>query len=416
MHFIYNLSIKFYWLAIFIASKYNPKAKLWIEGRQNWKENLPKINPKEELVWFHCASLGEFDQGLPIMREIKANYPSWKILVTFFSPSGMLNYSKRDHCVDIVYYLPIDTPSNANFFLNYFSPKKIYFVKYEFWANYIFWAKKKCIPIYSVCSHFRSNQHFFKWYGSFFRTVLEKIDSFYVQTETSKELLKNLGILNVHVVGDTRFDNVVSIKNRFLDELETENIPREFNLIKMFLNEQKAIIIGSSWPQEEELIIPFILANPDKKFIIAPHDISEKHILKIQSQLNNSAVRFTQLSLNYECNCLILDTIGHLSKAYYFGEVAVIGGGFTGKLHNILEPATFGLPVLFGPNHDRFPEAEVFLNNRIAFEFKDAMELELIIKQVLLKREFSSLEIQKFVHSLTGAAQVIVDLTYTESI
>ena len=412
MHFLYNRSIGFYGFIIRCFAVFNPKAKLWIEGREKWRKNLPLIDKSRSLYWFHCASLGEFDQGIPVMNALKSKMPSAYILVTFFSPSGMLHYHKRKHVADHVMYLPLDTNSNANCFLDYFKPEKIYFVKYEFWANYLFQANKRGIEVYSISSIFRENQLFFKWYGGFFRKILSQINHFFVQTDESKKLLNSIGINSVTVVGDTRFDQVVDVRNKMYEQVKKGLLDADFIKIQNFLNGHKAIVIGSSWPVEEKLIMPFILRNPNLKFIIAPHDISEGHINFIINKLGNQCIRFTNLNeeLSSE-NCLILDTIGHLSKAYYFGEIAIIGGGFTGKLHNILEPASFGLPVLFGPKHNKFPEADLFVNKGLAFEFHSVSHLEDIIPNVILQIKTIKPKVDATVNSFLGVSQQIIDLS-----
>ena len=409
MQFLYNFSIFLFGIVIQLASIFNSKAKKWIDGRKDWKNTLPKIDGNRDIIWFHCASLGEFDQGLPVMKEWKRQHPEVSILVTFFSPSAMLHYHKRNHCADYVLYLPLDTSSNALFFINHFLPKAIFFVKYEFWANYISYANKRKIPIYSIATIFRENQHFFKWYGSFFRGVLKKISYFYVQNEDSLQLLHSIGVNQCQVVGDTRFDSVLETKNQFLNQIKEGHLDEDWIKFDTFLEGKKAIIIGSSWPTEERLIIPYILKNKQLKFILAPHDISTEHITKIEQGLGDSCVRFTHFNeINNSVNCLILDTIGHLSKAYYFGEIALVGGGFSGKLHNILEPAVFGLPVLFGPNHTKFPEANLFLKNQIAFEFKDENEMENKLNLLIQENPILSSEIKNFIASQSGAALKII--------
>jgi len=409
MQFLYNFSIFLFGIVIQLASIFNSKAKKWIDGRKDWKNTLPKIDGNRDIIWFHCASLGEFDQGLPVMKEWKRQHPEVSILVTFFSPSAMLHYHKRNHCADYVLYLPLDTSSNALFFINHFLPKAIFFVKYEFWANYISYANKRKIPIYSIATIFRENQHFFKWYGSFFRGVLKKISYFYVQNEESLQLLHSIGVNQCQVVGDTRFDSVLETKNLFLNQIKKGHLDEDWIKFETFLEGKKAIIIGSSWPAEERLIIPYILKNKQLKFILAPHDISNEHITKIEQGLGDSCVRFTHFNeINNSVNCLILDTIGHLSKAYYFGEIALVGGGFSGKLHNILEPAVFGLPVLFGPNHTKFPEANLFLKNQIAFEFKDENEMENKLNLLIQENPILSSEIKNFIASQSGAALKII--------
>lgn len=409
MQFLYNFSIFLFGIVVQLASIFNSKAKKWSDGRKEWKNTLPKIDGNRDIIWFHCASLGEFDQGLPVMKEWKRQNPEDCILVTFFSPSAMLHYHKRNHCADYVLYLPLDTPSNALFFIDHFLPKAIFFVKYEFWANYISYAHKRKIPVYSIATIFRKNQHFFKWYGAFFRGVLKKISYFYVQNEESFQLLHSIGVNECQVVGDTRFDSVLETKNLFLNQINEGHLDEDWIKFETFLEGKKAIIIGSSWPAEERLIIPYILENKQLKFILAPHDISNQHITKIEQGLGDSCVRFTHFNeINNSVNCLILDTIGHLSKAYYFGEIALVGGGFSGKLHNILEPAVFGLPVLFGPNHTKFPEANLFLKNQIAFEFKDENEMENKLNLLIQEDPILSSEIKNFIASQSGAALKII--------
>lgn len=409
MQFLYNFSIFLFGIVVQLASIFNSKAKKWSDGRKDWKNTLPKIDGNRDIIWFHCASLGEFDQGLPVMKEWKRQHPEDRILVTFFSPSAMLHYHKRNHCADYVLYLPLDTPSNALFFIDHFLPKAIFFVKYEFWANYISYAHKRKIPVYSIATILRKNQHFFKWYGAFFRGVLKKISYFYVQNEESFQLLHSIGVNECQVVGDTRFDSVLETKNLFLNQIKEGHLDEDWIKLETFLEGKKAIIIGSSWPVEERLIIPYILENKQLKFILAPHDISNQHITKIEQGLGDSCVRFTHFNeINNSVNCLILDTIGHLSKAYYFGEIALVGGGFSGKLHNILEPAVFGLPVLFGPNHTKFPEANLFLKNQIAFEFKDENEMENKLNLLIQEDPILSSEIKNFIASQSGAALKII--------
>jgi 3-deoxy-D-manno-octulosonic-acid transferase len=282
-------------------------------------------------------------------------------------------------------------------------------VKYEFWANYISTAQSMQIPIYSIAANFRKNQHFFSWYGSFFRGILGKISYFFVQNEESLKLLHSIGITQVQVAGDTRFDAVLETKNHFLNQIKEGKLDENWKKFDQFLHGEKAIIIGSSWPNEERFIIPYILKNQNTKFILAPHDISEGHILKIEQELGQSCIRFTKFSdENTTANCLILDTIGHLSKAYYFGKIAVVGGGFSGKLHNILEPAVFGLPVLFGPKNNRFPEAKAFLTHGIGFEFMDEIELENQLNKLNEKDRSLTSTIEEFIASQAGAAVKIV--------
>jgi len=397
MHFLYNSGIQLYELAIRTAALFNPKAKNWIDGRKDYFEHLPKIPSDQKVIWFHCASLGEFDMALPVMNLIKERHPAIFLLVTFFSPSGMEHYNKRKHQVDLAVYLPSDKPSNAEKFIKHFHPDKVFFVKYEFWSNYIFEAKKQNVQVFSLCSIFREDHRFFKWYGGFFRTTLKEVDFFYTQNETSTLLLADIGITNFMTSGDTRFDRVIENKQSL------ESNPR----IEAFLNNEKAFIIGSSWPEDEAIVLPYILQNPDKKFIIAPHNIDEAHVSSIETKLSNLTERFTEN--NGGKNVLILNTIGHLASAYSYGEIAYVGGGFSGNLHNILEPAVFGLPVLFGPKFKRFPEASQFIHLGIGFSVKTNEEFTSTLNEIYKNLPAISEKTSNTVTKNTGASVKILD-------
>ena len=408
MHLIYNFCIFLYGKLIAIFSLFDPKAKAWIKGRgrANTWQSLPK---NKEVYWFHCASLGEFDQGLPIMKELKSRIKDAYIVVTFFSPSGMNHFHKRDHCVDSAYYLELDTKNNARDFIEFFQPKTAFFVKYEFWANYIFEAQKRGVKLFSVSAVFRQNQIYFKWYGYFFRKILRSFDFFYLQTTESEELLKSIGFSNFVVSGDSRYDkvyeNYLLMKNKTL-----KNSTKMDEIFIEFLEGEKAIIIGSSWPIEEEMAIQFIMNNPARKFILAPHDVSENRINQLTSNSSFNFVKFTDFDkLQESHNCLILDTIGHLSTAYYYGSMAFIGGGFSGNLHNILEPSVFGLPTFFGPNINKFPEAKLFLKNKISFKVENLNDIEYTVGFIDENSNELKIKTQDFVVSLTGASQKIIN-------
>lgn len=366
MHLIYNIGIYLYEIIITIISPFNAKAKKWKLGRKDFFMKLPQTN-HSNIHWFHCASLGEFDQALPVMNLLKEKDPSVFILVTFFSPSGFEHYNKRKHNADYVCYLPSDSPKNAKQFINHFNPKKVYFVKYEFWGNYIFEAKKKGAELYSISAIFRENQRFFKSENNFFAQILKQFDHFFVQNKKSEELLQNINIKNITITGDTRFDRVIENKQNLT-----------FNpIIEHFKNNKKVWVIGSSWPEDEAILWESINFG-NNKIIIAPHDISEKHISQIISNIKASYVRYTEIKTNTNLkttNILILDTIGHLANAYHYGDFAYIGGGLNGSLHNILEPAVFGLPTLFGPKHSKFPEASLFLEKGIAQEVENSKDI-----------------------------------------
>lgn len=402
MHLFYNISILFYGSLLRIASLFHPKAKLWIHGRRHFFSNLPDIS-KKKIYWFHCASLGEFDQALPVINLIKERDPSIFILVTFFSPSGFLHYHKRNHRADYVCYLPLDTSSNARKFVTHFCPEKVFFVKYEFWANYIFEVKKSGAKLYSISAIFRPDHRFFKKSAYFFHKVLNQFDFFFVQNTSSGKLLKSIGIVHFQITGDTRFDRVIENKNNL----------QKNNLLDQFLSNEKAFIIGSSWPTDEDLIIPLINEGLiTEKTIIAPHDVSEGHISQIISKLRVPFIRYSELEKGKEFNdekILLLDTIGNLANAYFYGSYAYVGGGFSGSLHNILEPAVFGLPVIFGPKHTRFPEGQLFINEGIGFSIQTREELIETLRKIKSNQEELKLKTANFVNSQTGASSKILN-------
>jgi 3-deoxy-D-manno-octulosonic-acid transferase len=405
MHALYNFAIRLYGIAIFIFSFFNRKAKSWIEGRKNWRQQIKNL--PQNVIWFHCASLGEFDQGLPVMKEMKLIYPNHFLLVTFFSPSGMEHYHKRNHCVDLAIYLPLDTPQNAIDFLKLTRPKIGVFVKYEFWANYILEAKKQNIKIVSIATILRRNQIYFKAYGSFFRNMLRSIDYFFVQNDATKILLNSIQIENVAVVGDTRFDNVLANKRNF--EMKLENSLNKPNVLNDFLKGQKAVIFGSSWQPEESILAESLSFLNNEKVILAPHDVSESNVARLVKKFGNNAIRYTQFENYNQQSILILDTIGHLSAAYYFGKIAFVGGGFSGKLHNILEPAVFGLPVFFGPKHTKFPEAANFIEEGFAFHVESVTEFRERLNFVSENEKAISKKASDFIEKQKGAAERIVN-------
>ena len=394
MQLIYTIAVLVYARALRVASLFNPKAKKWVVGRENYFEKLPEI-AASKVMWFHCASLGEFDMALPAMHLLKEKQPDCFLLVTFFSPSGMEHYQKRKNSVDLAIYLPIDTPRNARRFIQHFHPEKAFFVKYEFWSNYIFEAKNQHIQVFSLSCLFRKDQRFFKWYGSFFRKTLHAIDFFYTQDEASGLLLNSIGISNYICVGDTRYDRV--IENKLLLE--------DNERISTFLMGEKAIILGSTWPKDELFLSPFILKNPKQKFILAPHTIDEKHIVSIEKLLLGRTSRYTEMGNN---QVLLLNTIGHLASAYAYGKIAYVGGGFTGKLHNILEPSVFGLPVLFGPKFKKFPEASRFIEHGTGFTISTAEAFEKTIALIEINLDEISTRTAELVVKNTGASKKIL--------
>ena len=403
MNSFYTLGIHLYGLGIRIFSFFNTKAKDWIEGRKNLENQLKDLPKSTSIIWFHCASLGEFDQGLPLMWEMKNKFPSNFILVSFFSPSGMKYFQKRNHCVDKAIYLPLDTPRNAKQFIRLVQPKLAVFVKYEFWANFIFELKKQQIRLISVATILRSDQVFFKWYGGFFRKVLYAFDFFYVQNNESITLLNSIGIRNAKNVGDTRFDNVIANKLRFE---KSEKSKADF-VFQTFLANEKAIIFGSSWEPEEKILQESLKLLAKEKIIIAPHNVSESNCQRLQQFLGSNAIRFTQFDHFSNQSILILDTIGHLSSAYHYGKVAFVGGGFSGQLHNILEPTVFGLPVFFGPKHSKFPEASIFIEEGFAFHLETSSEFIARLTFVSENQAKLSQKAIDFIDTQKGAAAKI---------
>ncbi|RXM47691.1 3-deoxy-D-manno-octulosonic acid transferase [Flavobacterium sp. YO12] len=351
MLFLYNLVISIAGFFLKIAALFSPKIKLFIEGRKNVFSILEeKIKPSDKTIWFHSASLGEYEQGLPVIEKIKEKYPSHKIVVTFFSPSGY-EVRKNNTVADVTVYLPLDSKSNAKRFLKLVHPEFVFFIKYEFWLNYLKELEKSKTPTYLISGIFRDSQMFFKWYGSFYRNALKAFTYFFVQNESSKQKIETIGFKNVILSGDTRFDRVAAI-------LERDNT---LDYIENFKNNQPTIVIGSSWPKDEALIAEYINQAPDNiKFIIAPHNIKTDQINALKSLLTKSTILYSEKEekdlLNY--NVFIIDTVGLLTKIYSYATIAYVGGGFGNPgIHNILEPATFGIPIVIGPNFANFAEA-----------------------------------------------------------
>lgn len=370
-----TLGVQLYAFALKIAQFFIPKAKAWVEGRRNWVNQLPDVQARE-VYWFHCASLGEFDQGIPVMNYIREHVPNAYILTTFFSPSGMEHYHKRKHPCDHVCYIPVDTPRNARIFAQHFKPKATFFVKYEFWANHIKAVKSIGSKTYSISTILRPTQHFFKpVIGQFTRKVLFSFDYFFVQNDETRRLLNSIGIANVMQTGDTRFDRVL--------ENKAQLIPNP--TIADFIGTSAfTFIAGSVWKPDLIILQEAINSNRFDKVIIAPHQIDEEMIVHIESLFPNKTIRFTQFKKS-ERSILILDTIGHLASAYAYGQLAYVGGGFSGSLHNILEPAVFGLPVLFGPKHRKFPEAAYFISKGVGFSVENVKQLNQKLDELTLE-------------------------------
>ena len=356
MYFLYNLTIEIAGFLLKITALFSPKMKLFVAGRKGVFATLEqKIKPSDKTIWFHAASLGEYEQGLPVIEKIMEKYPSHKIVLTFFSPSGY-EVRKNNTVADVTVYLPLDTKKNAQNFLELVHPELVFFIKYEFWLNYLSELNKLSTPTYLISGIFRENQLFFKWYGTFYRKALNNFTYFFVQNESSKNLLVKLGKANVAISGDTRFDRVVSI-------LEKDN---SLDFISEFKNNTVTIVIGSSWPKDESILVDFINYNTEKiKFIIAPHNINAIQIKELQHSISKKVVLFTEKENKNldEFDVFIIDTIGILTKIYSYADFAYVGGGFGSPgVHNLLEPATFGVPIIIGPNYSHFAEATALVH------------------------------------------------------
>jgi 3-deoxy-D-manno-octulosonic-acid transferase len=384
--------------------------KLFVDGRKSVFETLAKtIHATDKTIWFHAASLGEYEQGLPVIETIKQQFPTHKIVVTFFSPSGY-EVRKKNTVADATVYLPLDTISNAKQFVELVHPEMVFFIKYEYWPNYLNELKNQNIKTYLISGILRENQAFFKWYGGFYRNALKTFDYFFVQNESSKNLLQSIGFNNVKVSGDTRFDRVVSI-------LERDN---SLDFIKQFKDNKTTIVIGSSWPKDESLLVNYInQSSDDVKFIIAPHNIKQEQILNLKNQIQKKTILFsenveTQLIASLkEYNVFIIDTIGILTKIYSYADIAYVGGGFGNPgVHNILEPATFGVPIVIGPNYSHFAEATALVNMEGCISIQNQTQINEAF-DLLLHNEDERLEkghiCSTFVQMNKGATQTIMN-------
>ncbi|MEM6964330.1 MAG: glycosyltransferase N-terminal domain-containing protein [Bacteroidota bacterium] len=373
---IYNFVVTVYKWAIHLAAIFNAKANLWVKGRANIFEKMQaQISPHEKIVWIHCASLGEFEQGRPLIEKIKSTTPHLKILLTFFSPSGYeirKNYQQADY----IFYLPADAQKNAEKLLSIVNPSVAIFVKYEFWYHYLHELHQRKIPTFLVAAIFRKDQIFFKSYGSFFKNMLGYFDHIFVQNEFSKTILLQNGIKSVSNVGDTRVDRVLQIKKS----------ARAFDVIQHFKGTADLLIGGSTWPPDENILIQWIhkQQDPKWKFIFAPHDISAQHLVAIESKLKISSIRYSQATPTNApaAHVMIIDNIGMLSSLYQYGKVAYIGGGFGAGIHNTLEPIAFGLPVVFGKKYKKFEEANVLVSTQGGFTINNYEDFERLMKEL----------------------------------
>ena len=350
---MYNLAIYLYLLGVAVYSRFNEKVrKMWRGERDAFRILREQVDPNARYVWFHAASLGEFEQGRPLMEQMKREHPDIKILLTFFSPSGY-EVRKNYEGADIICYLPLDTITNARRFLRTVRPEMAFFIKYEFWYNYLHILKHRNVPVYSVSSIFRDGQVFFRWYGRQYGKVLKCFTHFYVQNEKSKELLNKIGLTNVTITGDTRFDRVLQIKEQ----------AKQLPVIEQFTKGQKVFIAGSSWQPDEDIFIKYFNEHRDWKLVIAPHVIGEDHLQQIEKLLEGrKVVRYTDISENSkdleDAEALIINCFGLLSSIYNYAGVTYVGGGFGVGIHNTLEAAVWDVPVIFGPNNEKFHEAQ----------------------------------------------------------
>jgi len=396
MLLFYNLGVRLYFILIFFASFFNKKAKLWINGRKN-----SDYKQFSKSAWFHFASLGEYEQGLPVLIAYREKYHHTKIIITFFSPSGFEIRKNTSHA-DVVYYLPLDTKSNARKFIDAIDPAIAVFTKYEYWYHFFNELHEREIPLYLISGIFRSNQVFFKWYGSLHRKMLNCVSRFFVQDKNSKHLLQGIGISYVSVSGDTRFDRVWA---------NAQN-PKSFPAIAEFTQGKKTFIAGSTWPEDEMLLAKMTAGHPDWKFIFAPHEIKEEKINKLTELLPaNSSVKYSQLTTDYSSQTLIIDNIGMLSSLYQYSHIAYIGGGFGVGIHNTLEAAAFGLPVIFGPNYNKFKEARDLIALQVGFSIKDERELKKafdFLTEDKSRYQSISKKIVEYVKEHTGATEMIM--------
>jgi 3-deoxy-D-manno-octulosonic-acid transferase len=421
MKLLYSIGVWSYTAAVYVAALWNPKAKKWVVGR---KESLDKleyfslrpyrlpsmtetgkavepIHPP--LYWFHCASLGEFEQGRPLIEALKAK-SDCQIAVSFFSPSGY-EIRKNYDLADLIFYLPVDSKKNAKKVFDALNPTSVFFIKYEFWANYIFEAKSRNIPFYSVSAIFRKNQIFFKWYGGYMRSVLKACTTIFVQNDASKKLLDSIKINSV-LAGDTRYDRVMKNAEK----------AQRFPLIDSFTKEHRIFVCGSLWLPDLQTVSEGLkkLGN-NWKIILTTHEIDETHLREAEQFFpDQKLIRYSKLNAqNADSKILLIDNVGMLMHLYGYADLAYVGGAFKTGLHNILEPASFGLPVIFGPHHEKFPEAKLFIENGIGFSLSDATQFESILKKLLA--ENLNEKVLAFMNSQKGATEIIVNSLATKN-
>jgi 3-deoxy-D-manno-octulosonic-acid transferase len=401
--FIYRLAISLYHTAIYLASWFTPKAKEWVNGRKGWQEKLKSwresIPADAKVLWMHCASLGEFEQGRPILELIRKKHPDYHIVLSFYSPSGYEQQANYPHA-DFVTYLPADSPGNARQWVEELRPNLVIFVKYEFWAFHLKALFAAGIPVFLVAGSFRDKQLFFQWYGGYFLALLRGFQHLYVQNQSDQDLLHRFGITSVTVAGDPRVDRVLAIAQQEID----------FPLVAAFKGQERLFVGGSTWPAGEEILLAQqAYWEKDWKLLLAPHDISEAHLKQIEVQLQVPFCRYSQLAATDHLapfRVMILDTIGMLSRVYHYGDLAYIGGGFGKSIHNTLEPAAHGLPILFGPNHQKFQEALTLKNQGGAFEISNFADFEQQFNAFQNKEVFAQAQkaVRDYLEANQGAA------------
>lgn len=377
---IYNLVIYIYLFGVKLAALFSSKPAKMVKGHREVFDILrDKIDRNARYIWFHAASLGEFEQGRPLIERIRKEYPEYRILQTFFSPSGY-EVRKNYQGADIVCYLPFDTPRNVRRFIEMVNPCMVFFIKYEFWQNYLNTLYKKGIPVYSVSSIFRPNQIFFRWYGKDYRKVLKTFSHLFVQNEVSEKLLASIGVTDVTIVGDTRFDRVLDICT----------VAKDLPLVKAFKGNSKTFVAGSSWGPDEDIFIRYFNEHPEMKLVIAPHVVSDSHLKEIMEKVKRPCVRYTEATEENvsKADCLIIDCYGLLSSIYRYGDISYIGGGFGVGIHNVLEAAVYGIPVIFGPNNKKFREAQHLLEKKGGFEINGYEEFKRLMDRFLTDNSY----------------------------
>ena len=401
----YNIFLFLYRVGIGIAALWNVKARRWVNGRKNIFERLDAElkTDKSKLIWFHCSSLGEFEQGRPVMEKLRSQFHNYKLLLTFFSPSGF-EIRKDYKDADWVFYLPMDSKANAKRFFDIINPSLVVFIKYDYWYYYLNECKKRNIPLLMISAIFRKEQPFFKWFGSLHRKMLNCFTHFFVQDKQSLQLLASVDINNATIAGDTRFDRVAEIAEKFqpVDE------------IQKFCASSQVLVAGSTWPEDEKLIKKAIQDYPELKLIIAPHEIHKNHLQQLKS-LITSSIFFSEIKTNNEqqitSNCLIIDNIGMLSRLYHYATITYIGGGFNKGIHNVLEAAVYGKPVLFGPNYKKFKEAIGLIDTGGGFSIASSHELSSLLNKLINNKnelESSGKKAIEFVKENKGATEKIL--------